>query len=594
MQTTSSKKTSCDGVVQAVAPTIAEQRLAKKNELKARGNLLMALSDKHQLKFNIHKDAKSLMKAIEKRFGGNKETKKVQKTLLKQQNKTNLEDQSLDDLFNNLKIYEVSVVPSVSAAGAKVPVSALSNVDNLSDAVIYSFFVSQSNSPRLDNEDLKQIDADDLEEMDLKWQMAMLTMSSRDTRNKDTQRKNISVETSTSNALVSQYDRVGSYDWSFQADEEPTNYALMAFTSSSSSSSDNEVFASDELISSESDVSVPTSPVHDRYKSGDGYHVVPPSYTGTFMPPKPDLVFHDAPTVYETIPNVFYVEPSTTKPNKDLSQSNRPSAPIIEDWFLTKKMNLRGNPHQALKDKSVIDSGCLRHMTKNISYLSFFKEINGGYVAFGGNPIGDTECVVLSSDFKLPDENHVLLRVPRENNIYNVDLKNIVPLGDLTCLFAKATLYESNLWHKRLGHINFKTMNKLVKDPLGKFDGKADEGFLVGYSVSIKAFRVFNSRTRIVQEILHINFLENQPNVAGNGPTWLLDIVTLTYTNRVNAASALVTIVGPNSTNSTNSFNADGPSDNAVSPNFEIGGKFSFVDPSQFPDDPDMPALEEI
>nr|GFA83842.1 ribonuclease H-like domain-containing protein [Tanacetum cinerariifolium] len=65
-------------------------------------------------------------------------------------------------------------------------------------------------------------------------------------------------------------------------------------------------------------------------------------------------------------------------------------------------------------------------------------------------------------------------------------------------------------------------------DPLGKFDGKADEGFLVGYSVSSKAFRVFNSRTRIVQKTLHINFLENQPNFTGSGPTWLFDIDTLT------------------------------------------------------------------
>nr|GFB02471.1 ribonuclease H-like domain-containing protein [Tanacetum cinerariifolium] len=94
------------------------------------------------------------------------------------------------------------------------------------------------------------------------------------------------------------------------------------------------------------------------------------------------------------------------------------------------------------------------------------------------------ECIVLSPEFKMPDENQVLLRVHRENNIYNVDLKNITPSGDLTCLFAKAKLDESTLWHRRLGHINFKTMNKLVKDPLGKFDGKADEGFLVGYSKS--------------------------------------------------------------------------------------------------------------
>nr|GEW68599.1 hypothetical protein [Tanacetum cinerariifolium] len=416
-------------------------------------------------------------------------------------------------------------------------------------------------------------------------------------------------------------------------------------------------------------------------------------------------------------------------------------------------------------------------MTGNISYLSDFEEINGGYVAFCGNPKGgkitskDTECVVLSSDFKLPDENHVFLRAPRENNMYNVDLKNIVPSGDLTCLFAKATLYESNLWHRRLGHINFKTMNKLIKgnlvrglpsknrvaerknrtlieavrtmladsllpilfwveavntacyvqnkvlvtkpqnkkpyelllgrtpsigfmrsfgclvtilntlDPLGKFDGKADEGFSVRYSITSKAFRVFNSRNRIVLETLHINFLENQPNVVGSGPKWLFDIDTLTQsmnyqpvvaenqpnhnagiqvncdadadaafdvkdnetevlvslsssdkpkkhdekakreakgkshvdlsigvrdlsdefkefsvnsTNKVNATSAPITAVGPNSTNSTNSFNAAGPSDNVVSLNFEISGKYLFVDPSQYPDDLDMPALEDI
>ncbi|GJR01582.1 putative ribonuclease H-like domain-containing protein [Tanacetum coccineum] len=78
----------------------------------------------------------------------------------------------------------------------------------------------------------------------------------------------------------------------------------------------------------------------------------------------------------------------------------------------------------------------------------------------------DIECIVLSLNFKLTDESHVLLKVPRKNNMYSVDLKNIVPKGGLTCLFAKATSDESKLWHKRLGHINFKTMNKLVKGNL--------------------------------------------------------------------------------------------------------------------------------
>ncbi|GKD93960.1 ribonuclease H-like domain-containing protein, partial [Tanacetum coccineum] len=73
----------------------------------------------------------------------------------------------------------------------------------------------------------------------------------------------------------------------------------------------------------------------------------------------------------------------------------------------------------------------------------------------------DTECLVLSPEFKLPDENQVLLRIPRQNNMYSFNLENIVPSRGLTCLIAKATIDESNKWHKRLGHVNFK-MTTLV------------------------------------------------------------------------------------------------------------------------------------
>nr|GEY40739.1 hypothetical protein [Tanacetum cinerariifolium] len=275
-----------------------------------RDTLLMALPDKHQLKFNSHKDAKTLIEAIEKRFGRNTETKKVQKTFLKQKfenftgssfkgldqihdklqklvsqleiHGADLEDKSLDDLFNSLKIYEIEVKHSSStsteshnlafvsssqtgsttntvsaavtvyAVSLKLHASLLPNVDSLSNAVIYYFFASQSSSPQLDNEDLKQIDVDDIEEMDMRWQMAMLTMRARrecrspkDQRRPGTtepQRRTFPVKTSTSNALVSQCDGTGSYDWSYQAEEEPVNFALMDFSSnSSSSSSDNEV-----------------------------------------------------------------------------------------------------------------------------------------------------------------------------------------------------------------------------------------------------------------------------------------------------------------------------------------------------------------
>nr|GEY37107.1 putative ribonuclease H-like domain-containing protein [Tanacetum cinerariifolium] len=304
-----------EGVLQLVAPTTAEQKLARKNELKARGTLLMALPDKHQLKFNFHKDAKTRMEAIEKRFGGNTETKKVQKTLLKQQHENFIGTTSQNLAFvsfsnTNSTTESVSAASSVSAICAQMHVSSLPNVDSLSNAVIYSFFTSQSSSPQLDNEDFKQIDVDDLEKIDLRWQMAMLTMRARrflqktgrnlgangptsmgfdmskvecynchmkghlarecrsptDSRKNgvvEPQRRTVLVETSTSNALVSQCDGIGSYDWSFQEAEEPKNYALMAF-SSSSSSSDNEL--------------------------------------------------------------------SPTKLEQDLSHTNRPTAPIIEDW----------------------------------------------------------------------------------------------------------------------------------------------------------------------------------------------------------------------------------------------------------------------
>nr|GEU84292.1 putative ribonuclease H-like domain-containing protein [Tanacetum cinerariifolium] len=564
---------------------------------------------------------------------------------------------------NELKA-RVSATAGVFTVCAKMHVSSLLNVDSLSNAVIYSFFASQSTSPQLDNEDLKQIDVDDLEEMDLRWQMAMECRSPRDSRRNgaaEPQRRIVPVEASTSNALVSQCDGVGSYDWSYQAEEEPTNYALMAF-SSSSSSSDVEVFTRtmfdcDDYLSLESDECWPPSSLYDRFQPSDGYHVVPPPYTRTFMPPKPDLVFNTALTAVETDHPVFTVQLSPTKIKQDLSHTNRPTAPIIEDWvsdfedesetkasqivhsfvqsseqvtsprhsietsilastskpaslkfassgktrnrkacfvckildhlikdynyhankmaqpttrnhahtvsitdvrpvsvvvpqikvtrpqhanpivtkhnssfrrYITRSSSPKtsnspprvtalkapvGNPQHALQDKGVIDSRCSRHMTWNMSYLSDFEELNGGYVAFGGNPQGgkisskgkiktgkldfddvyfvkelkfnllsvsqmcdkknsvlftDTECLVLSLDFKPSDESEVLLRVPRENNMYNVNLKNIVPYGDLTCLFAKATINESNLWHRRLGHINFEIINKFVKDNLVK------------------------------------------------------------------------------------------------------------------------------
>ncbi|GJW35958.1 putative ribonuclease H-like domain-containing protein [Tanacetum coccineum] len=141
----------------------------------------------------------------------------------------------------------------------------------------------------------------------------------------------------------------------------------------------------------------------------------------------------------------------------------RPTSSVVND--------VKANQvHPQKEDQGYVDSGCSRHMTCNMSYLTDFKEFNEGYMCGQKNSVlfTDTACFVLSPDFKLPDESQVLLKVPRKNNMYNVDMKNIIPKESLTCLVAKATLDESMLWHRRLGHINFKTINKLVKDNLGK------------------------------------------------------------------------------------------------------------------------------
>nr|GFA34130.1 hypothetical protein [Tanacetum cinerariifolium] len=333
--------------------------------------------------------------------------------------------------------------------------------------------------------------------------------------------------------------------------------------------------------------------------------------------------------------------------------------------------SVSGNSQINIDDKGYWDSGCSRHMTGNISYLSDYEPYDGGYVSFGqggckitGKGTIKTECIVLGRNFKLSDDARVLLRTPRQHNMYSIDLNNVVIHKDLTCLVAKASADECMLWHKRLvtkplhtlhmdlfGHTstkdetsgilrNFiteienlkelrvkinrcdnggefrnKEMNdfcsrkdikrefnnartpqqngvaeknrtlieaartmladaKLLvtfwaeaintacyvqnrvlvnksqnKTPYelfnGRFEAKGDEGYFIGYSMSSKAFRVFNKRTKRVEENLHVDFLENKPIEKGAGPNWLFDIDSLT--NSMNYVRVVVAC-----TNSTN------------------------------------------
>ncbi|GJV48668.1 ribonuclease H-like domain-containing protein [Tanacetum coccineum] len=168
------------------------------------------------------------------------------------------------------------------------------------------------------------------------------------------------------------------------------------------------------------------------------------------------------------------------------------------------------HPLKNMVDRGIFDSGCSGHMTGNKDQLEDFEEFNGGSVTFGGSKgyisgkgkirVGnldfdsvsfvkelghfnlfsisqicdkqhkvlftETECLVVSSDFKMPDENQILLKVPRHHNMYSFDMKTPTPAKGFACLIAKATSDESKLWHRRLGHINFKNLNKLVKGNL--------------------------------------------------------------------------------------------------------------------------------
>nr|GFA34452.1 hypothetical protein [Tanacetum cinerariifolium] len=185
--------------------------------------------DEHLLKFHACKDAKSLWEAIKNKFGGNKESKKMQKTILKQ-NYENFAASSQEGLDKTYDSYKDQAFTASYA-----------------DDVMFYFFSNQYNASQLDNEDLEQIDTDDLKKMDLKWQVAMLTMRVKRTKvecyncywrghfareckapknkgntNRDAPTRNAPVDTSTINALVVQ-DRIGGYDWSFQAEEELIN-----------------------------------------------------------------------------------------------------------------------------------------------------------------------------------------------------------------------------------------------------------------------------------------------------------------------------------------------------------------------------------
>nr|GEX52535.1 putative ribonuclease H-like domain-containing protein [Tanacetum cinerariifolium] len=788
-------------MIKVLPPKTAEEVVARKRERKARTALLMALPKDHLAKFHKMTDAKEIWEAIKSGFGGNDESKKMQKYLLKQQfegfsvstseglhkgslpsswsqvalimrTKPGLDTLSFDDLYNNLRVFEHDVKGTTTSSSFNIQnvafvyanntsntndVSTAYSVSSLSvsksqkevsssntDEVIHSFFTNQSSAPQLDYNDLEQINDDDTEKMDFKWQLAMISMRikkmlqlpsmrrfARDCRAKDDSKALVTIDGE-------------DIDWSRHVEEDTQNYAMMAY-SSSNSGSDNE----------ESDLE--NTSVNDKYV--EGMHAVPPLMTGNCMPYGPDAEIDYSKFTYgleqTSVDESDFKPKDKEKPTfaftdsvkhvrtsrENVKEKDTPNhCPKVKKHgrysntrkglgyaFTRKACFVCGSFIHLIRDcdfheKRMTKQAALtqsknkvtgqrenrpvwnnvqrvnpqnkhRHMIGNKAHLVDYQDFKGGSITFGGSNgritgkgkiktsrldfknvyyveelkhynlfsvsqmcakknkvlFTDTDYLVLSLNFKLPDETQVLLKIPRQHNMYSFNLKNNDPSGDLSCLFVKASIDESNKLHKRLGHVNFKNLNKLVKGnlvrglPFKIFEnddtcvacqkGKQHKAsckaktvsfmnqplqilhmYLSGptsirsishniyYLVTTDGFsrlkgikreysnarnpqqngvaerknktlieaartmlgdsflpttfwqRVYNLKTKRVEENLHVNFLENKPNVAGKGHAWMFDPDYLT--NSMNYEPVLVEnqankFVGPKEANNS-------------------------------------------
>nr|GEV41755.1 retrovirus-related Pol polyprotein from transposon TNT 1-94 [Tanacetum cinerariifolium] len=445
-----------EGVMTEMPITIAKEKAHRRLEVKARSTLMMGIPNEHQLKFNSIKDDKKFLEAVEKRFGENAAKKKTHMNLLKQQyeNFTTPSSEMLDQTFDRLqKLVSQLELLEEKFSQKDVNQKLLRSLSpEWNTHVVVWRNKADLDTMSMDDlynnlKDLEQIHPYDMEEMDLRWQMTMLTMKARrflkktgrkltvngnqtisfdksnvecynchkrghfarecralrnqDNKNKEISRRSMPVETSTLTALVSGDSLVG-YDWSDQAEEGP-NYALMAFLSSSSDSE--------------------------------------------FCEMKGNL----------------------------------------RQFSVT--ITLKQNGVAERRNMTLVEAARTMLADSKLPTIFWAEAVN-------------TACYV---------QNIVLVVKPHNKTPYEL-FHGRTP----TLSFMRPFMYPDTI------------LNTI--DHLGKFDGKADEGFFVGYPFNSKAFGVFNNRTTIVEENLHIRFSESTPNVIGGGPDWLFDIDALTRT----------------------------------------------------------------
>nr|GEV69399.1 uncharacterized mitochondrial protein AtMg00810-like [Tanacetum cinerariifolium] len=457
---------------------------------------------------------------------------------LNQRNKADLDTMSMDDLYNNLKVYELEVKGMSSSSSSTQNMAFMSSLNNntsntngtvnTAKAVNTAHGVSTA-STQVNAAYFTNIDnLNDMEEMDLRWQMAMLTMRARrflkKTRRKLTINGNETISFDKSNVECYNYHKMRHFarsvelqeikttrtrkelEGSDQAKEGP-NYALMAFSTLSSNSKKGLGYENYNAVPPPyiRNFMLPTpylsftsldkffnKPLVKNYKANSSkeetkvvkknYNAVPPPYIRNFMLPTPYLSFTSLDKFFNK-PLVKNYKANSSKEETKVVKKND-EAPIIEEWVSD---NEEGDVSQNKSKKKIV-----RPSIAKIEFVKSRQNIS--------------KIAVLVNTAKKANAAH---------------LKTTVNA-------ARSMSYLSKIAHstvKRPIHKNTTFGNSNVNQRVNTIRGKSL--ILLGQS---KAFRVFNSRTMIVKENLHIRFSESTPNVVGSGPDWLFDIDALTRT----------------------------------------------------------------
>nr|GEU93043.1 hypothetical protein [Tanacetum cinerariifolium] len=495
-------------VGQPYEPTTVEEKLDIKNEMKARGTLLMALLNKDQLKFHSYQDAKLPMESIEKRALKNQENRGREygrQTVLVEnptENALIAQDgiggydwsyQADEERPTNFALIELT--SSISSSNSDSEVDSCSKTCLKAYATLKEQYDSLSSDYKKYQFNLLSYRAglESVEERLVHYKKNEAVFTKKNVLNLKVKLRDNALDIYIKNLEKAKKERdelkltLETYQNSSKSlntllESQVSDKVNIGLEYKAASPVEETFVKSSEMLENQENV---------KFRSNKGYHAVPPPYTGNYIPHKLDLMFIDEQVESKSVDVVSTVSSSVVKTIESKVESVdifddeseveiepkvkdkivRPSIEKIKFVKTARKTEEKGNPQQKEhKEKRVINSGCSRHMTGNKCYL--------------------TERL---------DESQVLLRVPRKDNIYSVDLKNVVPTREavnIACYVLNRALvikphnktpYE--LIHGIPPLIDFmKPFGcSITKDCLGKFDEKSDERFFVGYSMVIVA-----------------------------------------------------------------------------------------------------------